>query len=147
MSRSARNSVGIGIIGGLAGGIISIVAFLLILTSLHLPITAELVNLLSFLLLCGILGGTISGLIVGLSHGGIAYIQHIVLRFLLWRAGSIPWRYLSFLDYAAERILLRKVGGSYIFIHFLLLEYFASLEVNSIPVGGIRQAQINSPPQ
>ena len=45
-----------------------------------------------------------------------------------WRAGSIPWNYPRFLDYAAERILLRKVGGGYIFVHRLLLEYFTSLD-------------------
>ena len=44
---------------------------------------------------------------------------------LLVRNGSIPWNYVKFLDYAAERILLRKVGGGYIFIHRMLLEYFA----------------------
>jgi hypothetical protein len=30
-------------------------------------------------------------------------------------------------DYAVERILLRKVGGGYLFIHRLILDYFASL--------------------
>jgi len=63
-----------------------------------------------------------------LSNGGAAYIQHAVLRTFLWRAGCIPWNHSRFLDYAAERILLRKVGGGYIFIHRLLLDYFASLE-------------------
>jgi hypothetical protein len=33
----------------------------------------------------------------------------------------MPWNYPRFLDYAAERILLRKVEGGYIFIHRLLL--------------------------
>jgi hypothetical protein len=33
---------------------------------------------------------------------------------------------VDFLDYAAERIFLRKVGGGYIFIHRLLQEYFAA---------------------
>jgi hypothetical protein len=37
----------------------------------------------------------------------------------------------ALLDYAAGRIFLRKVGGGYIFIHRMLMEYFASLE--SIP--------------
>ena len=60
--------------------------------------------------------------------GWAACIQHIVLRLLLWRIGAIPRDYVAFLDYAAERILLRKVGGGYIFVHRLLLEYFASLE-------------------
>jgi hypothetical protein len=41
--------------------------------------------------------------------------------------------YPPFLDYAAERILLRKAGGGYIFVHRLLLEYFASLETKQSP--------------
>lgn len=45
---------------------------------------------------------------------------------MLVRSGSIPWNYVKFLDYAAERILLRKVGGGYIFIHRMLLEHFAA---------------------
>jgi hypothetical protein len=40
----------------------------------------------------------------------------------------MPPRFVRFLDYAAERIFLRKVGGGYIFVHRLLLEYFASLD-------------------
>ena len=43
---------------------------------------------------------------------------------LIWN-NSAPWHYAAFLDYAAERILLRKVGGSYTFIHRYLLNYFA----------------------
>ena len=65
--------------------------------------------------------------------GGWAYLRHYVLRLLLWRAGAIPWNYPRFLDYAAEHILLRKVGGGYIFVHRLLLEYFASLDTTSTP--------------
>jgi hypothetical protein len=33
-----------------------------------------------------------------------------------------------FLDYAAERVFLRKVGGGYIFVHRLLLDYFAGMK-------------------
>ncbi|GJM41889.1 MAG: hypothetical protein DHS20C20_21710 [Ardenticatenaceae bacterium] len=36
----------------------------------------------------------------------------------------IPEDFLAFLDYAAERNLLRKVGGGYMFVHLLLLDYF-----------------------
>jgi hypothetical protein len=71
------------------------------------------------------------GTIIGLRGGGIACIQHLLLRWHLWQSGSIPWNYPHFLDHAAERILLRKVGGGYIFVHRLLLEYFASLDAES----------------
>ncbi len=74
--------------------------------------------------------GFASGLAGGLHNGGRAYLQHLVLRLLLWRNGSTPppWEYVRFLDYCAERVLLRKVGGGYIFIHRLLMDYFAELE-------------------
>jgi hypothetical protein len=39
-----------------------------------------------------------------------------------------PLNLVRFLDHAISRILLRKVGGGYIFVHRMLLEYFASLE-------------------
>jgi hypothetical protein len=32
-----------------------------------------------------------------------------------------------FLDEAADRLLLRKVGGGYVFVHRLLLDHFADL--------------------
>jgi len=57
-------------------------------------------------------------------RGGIACIEHYVLR---WRLRSLPCQYARFLDYATERILLRKVGGGYMFAHRLLLEYFVAL--------------------
>ena len=69
--------------------------------------------------------GLVVGLFVGLNAGGQACLQHLVLRLWLVRNGSMPWNYIKFLDHAAERILLRKVGGGYIFIHRMLLEYFA----------------------
>jgi hypothetical protein len=86
-------------------------------------------------LIVGMFGGLISGLVLGfvlglfsgLVFGGLAFIQHVFLRFCLYRNNHIPWRLTSFLDYATDLIFLRKVGGGYIFIHPLLQEYFASL--------------------
>ena len=76
-------------------------------------------------------------MIGGLVNGGFAYIKHYVLRFLLWRNGYAPLNYIRFLDYAAERVFLRKVGGGYIFTHRLLMEYFATL----LPADGARQSK------
>jgi hypothetical protein len=46
---------------------------------------------------------------------------------LLPRSGPFSGESLPylFLDYAAERLFLRKVGGGYSFIHRLLQDYFA----------------------
>jgi adenylate kinase family enzyme len=77
--------------------------------------------------------GLIVGLNVGLiSGGGAACIQHFTLRLILYRNGFIPWNYARFLDYATDRIFLQKVGGGYIFIHSLLLEHFAQMEVEQV---------------
>ena len=70
--------------------------------------------------------GLSAGLLAGLLNGGLVCLRHSVVRLLLWRVGSIPWNYPRFLDFVAERILLRKVGGGYIFLHQLLLDYFAA---------------------
>jgi hypothetical protein len=69
-------------------------------------------------------------LVTGLRTGGYAWIQHILLRIFLWRAHNAPWNYPDFLDFAVERILLRRVGGGYIFIHRFLLDYFARLDLS-----------------
>jgi hypothetical protein len=62
-----------------------------------------------------------------LMRGGVACIEHYLLRWYLWRAGCIPLNFVHFLDDAAEHILVRKVGGGYMFTHRLVLEYFVAL--------------------
>lgn len=47
-----------------------------------------------------------------------------------YRNGNIPWDYARFLDYATELGFLEKVGNGYIFIHPLLLEHFAQMELD-----------------
>jgi DNA polymerase III delta prime subunit len=59
--------------------------------------------------------------------GAQASLQHLVLRLLLVRNKAAPWKYVRFLDEASDRLLLRKVGGGYVFVHRLLLDYFADL--------------------
>jgi hypothetical protein len=68
--------------------------------------------------------GTSVGEIVAVRAGGEACFRHYFLRVWLIRRGSTPWSYVRFLDYCADRILLRKVGG-YMLIHRMLLEWFA----------------------
>jgi eukaryotic-like serine/threonine-protein kinase len=74
----------------------------------------------------GLLVGVLVGLPTGLKYGGQACLQHLMLRLGLRHHDSAPWHYIGFLDYAAERLFLRKVGGGYIFIHRLLQDYFAA---------------------
>ena len=41
--------------------------------------------------------------------------------------GYTPFSFIKFLDHCAKLILLKKVGGGYIFVHRMLLDYFADL--------------------
>lgn len=71
------------------------------------------------------------GLLGGLGaneSSGVVCIQHYTLRLMLYRKNYIPLDYVSFLDYASDRIFLQKVGGGYIFVHRMLREHFADME-------------------
>ncbi|WP_201384790.1 hypothetical protein [Ktedonobacter sp. SOSP1-52] len=59
--------------------------------------------------------------------GGNVVVEHYILRWYLWRSGVVPLTIVQFLDYTTHHILLRKIGGGYMFVHRLLLEYFADL--------------------
>ena len=61
-------------------------------------------------------------------YGGTTFTKHISLRLILTANHILPLKLVPFLDAMSERIILRKVGGGYIFIHRYLLEYFAGLE-------------------
>jgi hypothetical protein len=65
--------------------------------------------------------------IIALYKGGQAWLKHLTVRLLLYFGGYTPWNYTRFLDCAVERILLHKTAGGYMFVHQMLLEYFASL--------------------
>jgi hypothetical protein len=48
--------------------------------------------------------------------GGSAFIKHSVLRLLIYTNHKAPWNYARFLDYASERLLMKK---SRWWLHFL----------------------------
>lgn len=81
-----------------------------------------------------VLIGIIIGLLFGMFGAGEACIKHITLRLVLYSTGVIPWNYAHFLNYATDLTFLQKVGGGYIFIHRLLLEYFAKSGKPAIPM-------------
>lgn len=96
----------------------------------------------------GIVIGLIMGLAGGLLNGLYNCIAHLAARSTLFLSNSVPWAYTRFLDYAASRLLLRKIGGGYIFAHPILRDHLANLNkediawitknfvVNASPQGG-----------
>lgn len=123
--RSLRNSLLLTFFSMLIGGLIGVLISGGITISLGIVHQAHLL----FAVMFGAAVGVVVGLFVGLRTGGTACFQHLILRLLLWRNGFSPWHYVCFLDYATERVFLRRVGGGYIFIHRMLLEYFAGLHL------------------
>ena len=68
--------------------------------------------------------------ILGLLAGQVAAIpgiQHLILHFILWHKGHIPWNYARFLHYAANKTFLQKVGKRCRFPNYLVQEHFAQL--------------------
>jgi hypothetical protein len=87
----------------------------------------------------GVYIGLCAGLFGWVYCGGAAYLQHYILRYVLWRRDAIPWDCVRFLEEAVGRILLQRVGGGYRFIHPLILEYFAALGTAASP-GPVQQS-------
>lgn len=102
------------------GGFTGLLLGVYVLLSGTLNPSFIVVNVLLFGLASALLGG---------QGAGITCLKHFVLRVILWQKGYAPWNYARFLNNAAERVLLQKVGGGYVFINRALLEYFASLTV------------------
>ncbi len=139
MFRSLGNSLRLFLLAGLPGGLtFALLVGLIDATftviqsyeyhadQLHAALESGVEAALHFGLPFGIPLGLFIGLLAGL-RGLHAYIQHQVLRRQLQRAGAVPPRYERFLDFAADHVLLQRVGGGYRFIHALLLDYFAAL--------------------
>jgi hypothetical protein len=64
------------------------------------------------------------GTLAGAMHGFNDVIKHVVIRLLLRLEGKVPLHYSPLLDYAADTVLLQKVGGGYTFRHRLLQDHF-----------------------
>jgi hypothetical protein len=116
--RSAQNAFHMAILAGLGGGLVGGVLGWLFGDPRY-----------------GLVAGPFIGLLSAFSGwsnaGGDALRKHLILRYLLIRNRSIPWNYVKFLKFAADRILLRKVGGGFAFIHRMLLEHFAARYIGS----------------
>ena len=103
--------------------------------SLKNALIVSLITSLSFGLSCGLISGPRFGLTIGLLIGMPSAIVGGDSRdkTLLLTPDSLaertytPLNFIKFLDHCAKLIFLKKVGGGYIFIHRMLLEYFADL--------------------
>ncbi|MBK8905723.1 MAG: NACHT domain-containing protein [Anaerolineaceae bacterium] len=117
VARSAQNGRLVGLLTGV-GTTVLLGLGLLLASVLKVPVPW------SAALPFGLAASLYLGVSAGLAYGGLAALQHRLLRCILAQHQLSPPDYIHFLDYAAERNLLRKVGGGYMFVHLLLLDYF-----------------------
>ncbi|MGF1494845.1 MAG: NACHT domain-containing protein [Microcoleaceae cyanobacterium] len=94
------------------------------------------------IILLWILLGTIRGSILGILSGigvGLLWawatwvfsihrqIENFVRRGILSSQGHLPWQYRQFLNTATKRLILKKVGRHYRFIHRLLQQHLSQM--------------------
>jgi hypothetical protein len=60
-------------------------------------------------------------------------------------SGLAPGRYVRFLDYATDRVFLQRIGGRYRFIHDLLRDHLARLELGAKTRGVVPPATQHAP--
>jgi hypothetical protein len=111
--RSAQYSLAAGLTAGLSAGLIGGLA-----SGLALGSRAGLAAGLGFALTFA--------MTLALGFGGDACLQHYLVRAWLARGRVAPWRYRRFLEAMVQRLLLRRSGSAYLFIHRLLRDYLAS---------------------
>jgi hypothetical protein len=71
-------------------------------------------------------------------------IEHYALRLILWVNRLTPLNLIEFLDECAKLILVNKVGGGCIFVHRMLLDYFADLTPPSKKAEGVKTESVQS---
>ena len=61
--------------------------------------------------------------------GGYEVFKYFTLRIILFKLRYMPWYITRFLDDCTKRLILQRVGNRYRFIHRLVQEHFANLEI------------------
>jgi hypothetical protein len=133
--RSARSALRVWFLFGLAaapmGAFLSVLITNVLANDVSLP--PDMFFWIDGIVPSALVAWAVVGILGALAFGGYAVLSHIALRCILWRSGVLPLHPVRFLDYCADRIFLRKVGGGYIFVHRLLMEHFASLDTAAEP--------------
>lgn len=121
---SLRNALLMGL--GVAGAI-TVLALWIEVAALRADFarSLEAMSQIALGLIAVITVGMVTGYLISVVYGGAAVVQHYALRGVLAHQKLMPFRIAPLLDEAANLILLRKVGGGYLFVHRLLMEHLA----------------------
>jgi len=123
--QSLVNGLGIGLLAMVLGAVsLGYVTVPLVLPYLEPPST--LIGLPHPERSAAAVAGTMLFLLAGMVRGGWAVLMHLAVRIMLALTTKLPWRLVPLLDAAADRALLRRIGGGYIFGHRSFQEFFAA---------------------
>jgi hypothetical protein len=75
----------------------------------------------------GIMLGGSTAATAAMWYGGLDVIHHYVLRAMLAARGYMPREVEAFLGHAQQLAFLQRAGGGVLFVHRLMLEYFAGM--------------------
>lgn len=85
----------------------------------------------TFGLSLGMIVGGGAGLFLGVILGnGMALVQHLSLRWVLYSQGRIPWNYAKFLKEASQVGILQQLDGGFRFCHNKFREHLAQYHQN-----------------
>jgi hypothetical protein len=112
--RSARSALRVWLLFGLPASPMGAILSELINTMLanDVSLRVDMFFWIGGIVSSAVVAWVVVGIVGALAFGGYAVLSHIALRLILWRSGAAPLDYVRFLDYAAERVFLRKVGGA-----------------------------------
>lgn len=82
----------------------------------------------------GVTLGPLFGLCFSMKRGGRFVLRHFSVRMVLWLSKQGPLNYVRFLEHGEKLLILRRVGGGYVFVHRMLLEFVAQLDERDIAV-------------
>jgi hypothetical protein len=86
----------------------------------------DLLYLLSVSASDWLLTGLAIGLIVAWGSGFAFMTRYAIARLLGVSAGVMPWRYVAYLEWASDALLLKRAGGGFQFFHGTLRAYLAA---------------------
>jgi len=97
-----------------------------LLTKLYVILKAD-IGMSQFIITLVVLDWVQLGLVIGFLS--TPFFKHFVLRYSLHEEGSIPLRYVAFLNYATKLRILERDGGQWRFRHQILQNHFAGLNI------------------
>lgn len=85
-------------------------------------------------IILAVIGTGLSALMVSVvGKGMIPWIDHLAARFIAAWADFLPRDLLTFLNHSDERIMLRRSGGYYLFLHRTLRDHLAACDPQNPP--------------